>query len=244
MDSLMISAAGGIRARLESLDLLANNLANASTTGYKADREAYSLYASEESKAADDSPAPLPLIQSRWSDLRQGVLVTTDNPLDLALVGPGNFVVDGPNGPLYTRNGSFRLQKDGRLTTADGYELSTVEPRRIRANPLRSIEIATDGAVRQDGQVLGHLQIAGAVGPEALEKRAGAYFSLSSPTPVPAGPATEVRQGMLEASNTNPAESAIRLISVLRQFESLQRAVQLGSEMNKHAVEEVARPGS
>jgi len=244
MDSLMVSAAGGIRTRMESLDLLANNLANSSTTGFKADRESFSLYASDESASGDAAPAPLPLIQSKWTDQSQGVLVNTSNPADLALEGPGYFAVDGPSGSLYTRGGAVRINQDGRLTTSDSYELQTVEPRRVRADPLRPLEITSDGAVTQQGEVLGHLKIVDGLTSDALEKRSGAYVAWSRGTPAAAGAGTLVRQGMLESSNTNPAESAVRLITVLRQSESLQRAVSLGNEMNKHAVEEVARAGS
>ena len=244
MDPLMISAAGGMQTRLESLDLLANNLANASTTGFKADREAFSLYVSDASAAAESAPAPLPLIQSRWTDQSQGVLVNTANANDLALDGPGYFVVSGPSGPLYTRGGSFRVTKDGRLTTSEGYEFQTVEPRQIQADPQSPVEITSDGAVLQQGQVLGHLKVVDGLTADGLEKRSGAYVAWSRGTPAPAGAATQVKQGMLESSNTNPTESAVRLISVLRQFESLQRAVTVGNEMNRHAVEEVARTGS
>ncbi len=87
-------AASGMRSRMESLDLLANNIANASTGGYKADREFYSLYAEEENTAT------MPVIQKPYTDLSQGVLQTTGNPLDLAISGQGFFTVQGPSGPL------------------------------------------------------------------------------------------------------------------------------------------------
>src|SRR5215467_721453 len=103
MDSLTAIAASGLRARMESLDLLANNIANASTGGYKADREFYSLYAEA------DNPATMPLIQKPYTDLSQGVLETTGNTLDFAISGKGFFAVQGPRGPMYTRNGNFRV---------------------------------------------------------------------------------------------------------------------------------------
>src|SRR3954469_3911181 len=88
MDPISISAASGMRARMESLELLANNLANVETGGYKADREFYSLYTSAEAGgAANGEVATLPVIESHWTDLRQGDLKNTGNPLDLALDG-------------------------------------------------------------------------------------------------------------------------------------------------------------
>jgi flagellar basal-body rod protein FlgF len=244
MDSLMISAAAGMRSRLESLDLVANNLANSSTVGFKADRESFSLYSSAESANSDDPSSPLPLIQSRWTDQSQGVLVNTGQALDLALEGPGYLAVDGASGALYTRGGSFRIDKDGRLTTSEGFELQTVEPRRIRLDPNQPFTIGADAIVRQSGEALGQLKVVDGLTAEGLEKRGSTYVAWASGTPAAAGSKTQFRQGMLESSNTNPADSAVRMISVLRQFESLQRAVQMGNEMNKRSVEEVARLGS
>jgi flagellar basal body rod protein FlgG len=240
MDPLTISAAGGLRARLESLDLLANNLANTTTAGFKADQESFNLYMSPDATAD-----ALPLVESRWTDLRQGVLQTTGNPLDLALSGPGFFVVAGPGGPLYTRNGSLQVTSDGRLTTKDGYELQTVEPRPIRADPKIAIEVGEDGTVRQLGEELGRLKLVNAPEPERITKRDGLYFSWTTPAGSSQPPAqTEIRQGALETSNTSPAGSAVRLVNLLRQFESLQRAVQIGGEMNRRSIEDVARTGS
>jgi flagellar basal-body rod protein FlgF len=240
LDPLTISAAGGLRARIESLDLLANNLANAATAGFKADQESFNLYLSK-----DASADALPVVESRWTDLRQGVVQSTGNPLDLALSGSGFFVVDGPTGTLYTRNGSLQITRDGRLTTKDGYELQTVEPRRIRVDPNLPIEVGEDGTVRQQGQELGHLKLAGAPAQENISKRDGVYFSwVSTAGEVPSAAKATIRQGALESSNTSPATSAVRLVNLLRQFESLQRAIQLGGEMNRRSIEDVARTGS
>src|SRR3954447_13601840 len=86
MDSMTAIAASGLRARMESLDLLANNMANASTGGYKADREFYSLYVAPEASGNEPS-STMPLIERPWVDHAQGLLHNTGNPLDLALSG-------------------------------------------------------------------------------------------------------------------------------------------------------------
>src|ERR1035438_2461215 len=102
-------AASGLRARMESLDLLANNIANASTGGYKADREFYSLYVGPEAQD-DDAANTMPVIERQWTDLSQGSVHPTGNALDMALSGSGFFTVEGPNGPLYTDRKSTRLK--------------------------------------------------------------------------------------------------------------------------------------
>src|SRR6185369_1543647 len=144
MDSMTAIAASGLRSRMESLDLLANNVANASTGGYKADREFYGLYAAAEG----DGSSTMPLIERPWIDLSQGMIHPTGNPLDLAISGRGFFAVNGPNGPLYTRNGSFRLAPDGRLTTPEGYAVRGAGGAPVVLQSGGSVDISPDGAIR------------------------------------------------------------------------------------------------
>ena len=247
MDPLTITAAAGLRSRIEALDLLANNMANLSTAGYKADRESYNTYRSEaalEGWMSGTGPVqPLsPVVERQWVDLSQGALTMTGNPSDVAISGMGFLVADGPAGPVLTRGGEVRVGKDGRLTTREGYELHTIEPQRIKADPLLPLQVGPDGSVRQRDMHLGRLRIVDAPEPEALFRRQGAYFHLDADqvkTLVPAS--AELRQGALEAANLGSAEAAVRLVHVLRQFEVLQKAMQIGGEMNRRAVEEVAR---
>lgn len=240
MDPLTISAAGGLRARMESLDMLANNIANSATGGYKGDREFYSLYASAEA----DQTSALPMIDRPWTDFSQGPLRATGNPLDLALSGKGFFAVNGPSGPLYTRNGSFMVSAAGQLTTADGYAVRATGGGPITLDAKRDFTVIGDGTVMQEGQPMGQLEIVDFANPAALAKQGSSYFT-ANPAAQPLRPtATEVQQGRLEGSNVAAAESAVRLVSVMRQFEMLQKAITLGGEMNRKATEEVARVGS
>jgi flagellar basal-body rod protein FlgF len=243
MDTLTISAAGGMQARLQSLDMLANNLANAETGGYKTDREFYNLYTSAE--AADPegaSPAALPVIERPWTDFSQGTLRSTGSPLDLALAGQGFFAVAGPAGNLYTRNGSFRVSADGSLVTREGYAVRTVSGGNLQLQPSGAVEVSPDGTVSQNGQALGRLEIADFSDTGALVKQGASYFQSAAASQPASG--AQVEQGKLEGSNVGAAESAVRLVAVMRQFEMLQKAATLGSQMNRQAVEEVARVAS
>jgi flagellar basal-body rod protein FlgF len=241
MDPLTAIAASGLRARMESLDLLANNVANASTGGYKADREFYSLYTSPEA-ASGDSSSTMPLIERPWVDHSQGNLHTTGNPLDIAISGKGFFAVNGPSGPLYTRNGSFRLAADGKLTTADGYPVRDLQGTPLILQSARPIDIGRDGTVTQDGAIIGKLEVVDFTSNAGLSKQGSNYLRVTDPAakPMPSTDAS-LQQGNLEASNTGSAEAAVRLVSVLRQFEMLQKAVTIGADMNKRAIEEVAK---
>ena len=131
---------------MEALDILSNNLANSNTGGYKVDREFYSLYQGEQAVPANGQQATtLPVIQKAWTDFQQGLLTPTDNPLDLALQGKGFFTVDGPSGPLYTRNGAFKLSTTGVLTTMDGYPVRGVTPPN---QPPKKIQTVSQGPIQ------------------------------------------------------------------------------------------------
>ncbi len=240
MDQLTLNAASGMRSRIEALDLLANNIANAATAGYKSDREFYNLYASDDSY----TQTKLPDIEGNWIDFGQGVIKETGNPLDLALAGRGFLTAESPTGLLYTRNGALRLSPAGVVQTAEGYPVrTTTPPFRIQARPDGPpLQIQKDGTVMQDGQALGVLALTDWKDPKALEKQGGSYFRLADVNLKPDPPTgLELLQGRLENSNTGPAEGAVQIVNVLRQFEALQKAVAIGAEMNRKAVEDVAR---
>jgi flagellar basal-body rod protein FlgF len=244
MDSLSAIAASGLRSRMESLDLLANNMANSSTGGYKADREFYSLYSAAEAQDSGSSTS-MPVIEKPWIDLSQGALTPTGNPLDVALSGKGFFGVSGPNGPLYTRNGDFHLSASGTLVTADGYPVRSTTGTPLTPQADLPIDIKSDGSLQQNGQPIGQLDVADFTSTAGLVKQGSNYFRVSDPTVKPTVPSgTTVEQGKLEASNTGTAESAVRLVGIMRQFEMLQKAVLIGNDMSKQAIEQVAKVGS
>jgi len=251
MDQIAATAASGLRARMEALDLLSNNLANSNTGGFKLDREFYSLYRGEQAAPADgQQPTSLPVIHKSWRDFQQGLLTPTGNSLDLALSGKGFFAVDGPSGPLYTRNGAFKVSPAGVLTTMEGYPVRGVSPANQPAKKIQTvsqgpIEIAADGTVQQDGQTLGQIQLTDFADTNALSKVGNSYYRTTDPktTGIPAKDAT-VSQGKIENSNVAPAESAVRLVDLMRQYEMLQKAVSLAADMNKQAIDQVARVGA
>lgn len=242
MDPITAGAAGGLRARMEALDMLANNISNANTPGFKRDGEFYGLFEDAEAAAWGDGTAALPLVEKPWTDHAQGTLSTTGVSSHLALSGSGFFAVNGPSGPLYTRNGAFEVRPNGQVTTQEGYPLRLVGGASLQVQP-GTFAIAPDGTVQQDQNALGKLEIV-EFPDSAVVKQGASLFRLADPATAPA-PArnAEVLQGKLESSNVSSAESAVRLVSLMRQFEALQKAITLGGEMNRRAIEEVARVG-
>src|SRR5580698_5432583 len=146
MDQLLINAASGMKARMDSLDMLANNMANSGTAGFKTDREFYNLY--EQS---------LPTVERQYTDFSQGQLLSTGNPLNVALNGKGFFALNAPSGTVYTRAGNFNVSSDNQLQTGEGYTLRNVldNGKPISVDPKQSVSIAKDGTVSQAGQTLG-----------------------------------------------------------------------------------------
>ena len=243
MDPLTTAAASGLRSRMESLDLLANNLANSGTAGFKSDREFYGLFTGEsEDAAGDGSSSSLPSVERQWTDFSQGTIQPTGNPLDVALSGRGFLTVNGPGGILYTRSGDMHISSTKELVTGEGYQIRTKGGGSIRVSNGMPVEISTDGTVRQDKRVLGQLELVDFKSTDSLRKVGGACFQNTNPkNPAVAATDTEVQQGKLEGSNVVVPEAAMRLVGVMRQFEMLQKAVSMGVDMNRKAIEEVAR---
>ncbi len=244
MDNISIAAASGMMSRMESLELLANNLANVETGGYKADREFYSLYTNLDA-STDPSAGPattLPVIQNHWTDLAQGDFRVTGNPLDVAVEGDGLFAIQTARGIRYTRNGSFRVGANGALTVIDGSSVRARGGGQILLEPSTPVEILPDGSVKQGGQIAGQIELA-AFDAVSLNKEGANYF-----VPVEGAkqlPATgKILQGKLESSNVASAESAVRLVAIMRQFEMLQKAMTIGNDLNKEAIQEIARVNS
>ena len=241
MDAISTSAASGMQARMESLEMLANNLANVETGGFKADREFYSIYTGEDASVDPQTgnSSTLPVIESQWTDHSQGNLRNTSNPLDFAIDGDGLFAVQTPAGVRYTRNGTFRISPAGVLITSDGNQVMGQGGKNIQLQPDIPIEVATDGTVTQEDVPVGQIQLSAFDTPE-LNKVGLNYFSpLEGAAAKPATGA--ILQGKVEQSNVGAAESAVRLVAIMRQFEMLQKAMNIGNELNRRAVEEVAR---
>ena len=208
------------------------------------DREFYSTFTgNSQSASIDPTVGDEPVVEKRWTDFAQGTLISTGNPTDLALSGNGFFAVNGPNGPLYTRNGNFQISSTGTLVTAEGYSVRQVGGQPIQLTGKGSIQVSAQGEITQDNQQVGQLELDSFSDPNLLTKSAASYFDNPDPKSITPTVATNVQvaQGKQETSNTSPAESAARMVSLLRHFDMLQHAVKIGTEMNKQAIEEVAR---
>ena len=219
MDNLTAVAASEIRSRMQALEVLANNLANSSSRGYKSDREIFTLYSSADaSNPKVTAGQQEPWVRDSWTDFSQGTLESTGNPLDLALSGNGFLTARGPSGNVYTRNGSLHLSSTGDLLGPEERAILDPQGKPIKLDPSQNIAITGSGEVKQQGATVAQLAIVEFPNPSTLGKMGQSYFQTTAATQAPvAAKDTDVRQGAVESSNSVPSEGAVRLVSVLRR---------------------------
>lgn len=240
-------AASGMSAQQTRIDNIANNLANVNTTAYKRSREAFEdlLYQdlTHGGKAASTSRVELGSgvqLAGLLKDHQQGTLDQTGEPLHVAIEGPGFFALTPPEGdPVYTRDGSFTLDADGRLVSTTGY---AVAGDIVIPTDALSVNITEDGTVSAilDGDtgetVLGQLEVVQFVHPSGLRSLGGNLYAETADSgfaePVDLGVgATKVRQGMLEGSNVDVAEELVQMILAQRAYEMNSKVVQAADEV-------------
>ncbi len=234
----LYSAAAGMAAQQQRIDGVSNDLANASTTGYKHVRVGFRdlLY-----NAQGGSAGPTVLAGAGAAagfigrSQGQGALQTTDQPLDVAIQGAGFLQVKRPDGSTaLTRDGSLRLDADGRLTTSDGNLLQPeiTVPRGTSADRL---SIAGDGTVRVSagGRALGRIELVTVPAPDGLQSLGGNLFAANaaSGTPTAAGNDSTLRQGALEGSNVDVGDAMVDMIDAQRSFQMASKAIQMQDQM-------------
>jgi len=245
MDSGYYAACTALVARMQALDTIANNLANTSTAGYRAEHNVFSaVLASKEGSAGtalNQAINNYGVLSGTTLDQSQGALQKTGNELDLGIEGPGYFVVQTANGPKYTRNGAFQVSSKGQLVTAQGD--AVMGERGVITMMPGAVSISADGTISSNGAVSGKLSV--------VEFPAGTQMSSVGDTlySAPAGtaaPATQsnVRQGMIESSNVNPILGMVELVSAQRSAEMMQKALSMfNSEIDKTATQDLPRVG-
>ncbi len=232
------TSVSGMLAYQSKLDVITNNLANASSTGYKRDIIYFDLDQAQNSNqqpgiqlvsemAASTSPV---LSRKSSMDFSAGGLRDTNNPLDVALEGSGFFVVQTPNGIRYTRNGNFSRDPQGQLTTREGFSILGISGNPININGEK-IEIDASGYVSVDGQVVDRLRLADFQQPsKLLGKEGNGLFKLIDPTVQESPSSAKVWHKHLEDSNVNIISQMAELIETYRGFETYQKVIQFFDE--------------
>jgi flagellar basal-body rod protein FlgF/flagellar basal-body rod protein FlgG len=228
VDSGYYAACTALKTQSSALELIANNVANINTTGYRAQLPSFeSLLVEGRNSTPSNGWSRLvnqfAVLDRARLDLTEGNLQRTGNPLDLALDGPGFFAVQTKAGVLYTRDGNFRLSATGQLTTASGDAvLGTAGP--INVPESAQIAIGPDGTISLAGAVTGKLLLVEFTPGAQLTAVGGQYYSAPAKAATPALH-TQIEAGMLESSNVNPVAAVVALITAQRQAEMVGRAM-------------------
>ena len=244
-DSIYVSASGAV-SRLRQLEVVANNLANADTTGFKADRAIFhsaleSALLGPEGEIAGAPGSVFVHPSESVTNHSAGGIQRTGSPLDVAIQGPGFFAVDTPAGVRYTRAGSFAVDGDGNLATPDGHPvLGEGGPISLGDEAGR---ITSSGEVTNDrGEVLGRLRVV-EFSPEdlgILEKEGSTLFrapaeAVGLPTDAP-----ELIEGSLEGSNVSPIHEMAVLMLLQRSYEATMQVLQSDDQATESLIREVS----
>jgi flagellar basal-body rod protein FlgF len=225
------------------LDIVANNIANADTTGFKVE----SLMVETEPSApamtlGGPKPVKFVLDSGVARDFGQGALRQTGAPLDLAIEGDGFFRVRTDEGERYTRDGRFRLDDAGRLTTQDGRAVLDEGGGEIVVDPENgALTVSADGVVSQGNLRVGRVGVARFDTLSVLEKTGDNLFRNTSNEQPQAATASKVRQGMLEGSNVKPVLEITRMIEVTRAYETMAKMMDANSELSRRSVERMGK---
>ena len=234
---IYIAAAGAI-AQTTALDATANNIANANSAGYHAERVSFKAVMSG---TRSPDTALVQATTGKTLDTENGALLQTDNPLDVAIEGDGMFGVQTPQGARYTRAGNFQLDNGGQLVTPDGYHVLGADGQPIALPPnATNIAVGSDGTISADGQQVGQLKLVTFKASQL--KREGASLFSATGKPATGGTAPTVRSGMLESSNVNVVHGVVDLVKVQRNYETLMRVIQGYHDIDDRAAKELGSP--
>jgi flagellar basal-body rod protein FlgF len=232
------------------LDVVANNIANLNTTGYKSDNTVFQEFMMPVARANQFRGADrqISFVQDRatWIDLTQGPVETTGNPLDVAISGNAFLTVQTPRGERYTRNGALQINNQGQLVTSEGLQVVGQNGPIVFQPTDREISIGIDGliSVREGQNTIdaqrGKLKLASFAQPQRLQKDGtSTYMAPSGVTPqVPTD--AKVTQGAIEKSNVQSVMAMTRMVEITRAYTQTAQILQNQSDMRRSAIEKLA----
>jgi flagellar basal-body rod protein FlgF len=226
-------------------DVVANNIANLNTTGYKADGSLFEEYLTTAATADQTGSVSYAIDQGTWHDMSQGPIERTGNSLDVAVDGNGFLVVQTPNGERYTRNGSLQLNASGQLVTSDGNPvLGDGGPIALQPND-RQVQISRDGtiSVREGNSkvdsVRGKLRLVTFANPQQLRKDGSSTFNAAGVQPQTTTTAGVI-QGAIEKSNVRGVVEMSRMIEITRSYTQIANLLQQQNDLGTTSLNKLA----
>ncbi|HUO99417.1 MAG TPA: flagellar basal-body rod protein FlgF [Rhizomicrobium sp.] len=240
MDNASLVSLSYQLAAFRSMDVIANNLANVSTPGFKRESVKFEELLQHVAPAEDQKgPQTLSFVRDAGisRDISGGSLQTTGAPFDLAINGQGYFAIQTAAGEMYTRNGHFTLNADGTIITQDG------DPLLGDGGPVTvtvddgDVSFGPDGTISGKQGQMGKLRLVTFANERALTKRGASLYSTSQ-TPVPSTDAT-LKQGMLEGSNVQPVIEISRMVEMMRSYEATATLDKSAEDMKRQAIQKL-----
>ena len=225
------------------LDIVANNIANSDTTGFKVEQMLVGTEIGQRARNHAIRPsASFVLDKGVGRDFGQAALKQTGRDLDFGIEGDGVFfTVTTPTGPAYTRDGAFTMDPTGRLTTQDGNPVQTDGGELVINVEEGPISVGQDGTVTQAGEIIGRLSVVRFEELSVLEKGGdNLYRNTSNLQPIEAADA-QIRQGMLEGSNVNTLIEITNLVEINRAYERITRMIENTNDLSRRAVERLGK---
>lgn len=244
MDSGYYAAVTGLVARTQELDLAATNLANANTTGYRAEQEYFRsvlLGPDGQDSQLGQTVNNFGVLGGERLSMAQGELERTGNPLDLAILGHGFFQVQAPNGLRYTRDGGFHRSPSGLLVTEAGEPVQSTTGQPILLPP-GEVAVGADGVISVAGGTVATVGVFTFPGGTQLIPEGLNLYVPPENTPAVASQAATVYQGGLESANQSAVKGSTNLILIQREAEMMQKALTIfHTEFNKFATEDLPK---
>lgn len=224
-----------MKDQFDKNNIVANNLANINTIGFKKDKIFFEVLDKKVGETRD---------AAQLTDFSQGHLEETNSPLDLAISGRGFFTVETENGMAFTREGHFKLDRNGILRTTNGYAVmghGGMIALNIGPHEPENVVITQSGEVLVGDEQVGELLISDFENLNNL-KKAGSNLFVATEEAIGFEPGqVTIQQGFLERSNVNPAQEMIDLISIQREFESVQKMVRTMDDIFNSAVNQLGK---
>jgi len=239
------AALSGANVQLEALDVAANNVANASTPGYRGDHAVFREHlgrASKAAAAASQKTRGLPT-SLRYSTMdgvgtngTPGAFVATGRPLDVAIHGDGMFVLGTARGIRYTRLGSIQVAKDGKLVTKDGDLFLNRDNKPVAVPPgVTDVRIGTDGTVHAAGEACGQLVLVNFKNPTGLDREGALVFKATPASGAPRLSTATLEGESLEQSNVSVVRGMVDIVGASRGFEACERAIDAFRDADRRA---------
>ncbi|WP_424966442.1 MULTISPECIES: flagellar hook-basal body complex protein [unclassified Dinoroseobacter] len=238
MDSTQYTTLARQSGLKREMAIIANNIANISTTGYRGEGLVFSEFV--QTTGLGQPSISMTDTGAKNTNFSQGVLRETGGTFDMAIEGEGFFQIAAPEGVRLTRAGAFEPNANGELVTPDGYALLDAGGAPVFIPPdARSIALAADGTLSADGRPLTNIGMVVPVEPELMERAKGVSF-IPNGEVAPAENAT-VHQGFVEGSNVNPIVEVARMIEVQRRYESAKSFLEKEDDRVKTVIQTLGR---